>query len=167
MRSPTSWPSGSRPGGGRRRIAVDPHPVVRRLEPGDEAILRELVRREKGRAISGERAAELLAREDVWIVAALEGDLLVGFALTYALPRIDAHRPMALVYELGVAASRRRRGVGRSLLERSLALAREAGAVKTFVLTDTDNVAARGLYRAAGGAQAEPAQLLFEWRREE
>ncbi|GAA3913222.1 GNAT family N-acetyltransferase [Streptomyces lacrimifluminis] len=56
-----------------------------------------------------------------------------------------------LLYELGVAESHRRRGIGRALVRRLAGLGRELGCYGMWVLVDTDNDVALATYRSAGG----------------
>ena len=56
----------------------------------------------------------------------------------------------ALINELVVADSARRRGIGRKLVEAGIAAARERGMDEIEVGTETDNRAARRFYRSVG-----------------
>lgn len=67
------------------------------------------------------------------------------------------------LYELAVDESARRRGVGRSLVEALVALARSRGCYAVWVLTDTDNVAALATYEGAGGTRTVAPQVMLEW----
>ena len=55
------------------------------------------------------------------------------------------------LYELAVDEPFRRRGIGRALVERLAALAREAGCYGMWVITDKDNDAARATYEGTRG----------------
>lgn len=75
----------------------------------------------------------------------------VGFLLAHVLPRRHGDRSGLFVFEVDVAATHRRRGVARALLERLAGLARERGIRQGFVLTEPDNAPANALYEAVGG----------------
>jgi ribosomal protein S18 acetylase RimI-like enzyme len=64
------------------------------------------------------------------------------------------------LYELGVAAEHRRRGIGRNLVAGLAELARERGCYGMWVLTDRDNAAGLATYRAAGADEDEDAVML-------
>jgi ribosomal protein S18 acetylase RimI-like enzyme len=76
-------------------------------------------------------------------------------------------RPDAHVEELYVVPGRRGRGIGRALLEATIAAAREAGATHIELTTGEDDVEARSLYESAGfsnreGGDGGPRMLYYE-----
>ena len=54
----------------------------------------------------------------------------------------------------------RRRGVGTSLIEAALAIARERGMALTFVMTNASNEAAMALYRRTGAQRPQGDDVL-------
>jgi ribosomal protein S18 acetylase RimI-like enzyme len=66
------------------------------------------------------------------------------------------------LYELAVDEPSRRRGIGRALVERLTAVARQAGCYGMWVITDEDNEAARATYEGAGGVP-ETRQVVEVW----
>ncbi len=81
-----------------------------------------------------------------WSLGAYDGATLVGFAL--AEPR-DWNRSV-WVHEFAVAASHRRRGIGRRLVAELARRAQEAGYRALVCETQTTNAPAIDFYRAAG-----------------
>lgn len=136
---------------------------VRRLQSGDEAILRTISRRFKRRDVDEDTAAALLARSDVVVLAALEDDTAIGFALAYLLPRIDRDQGMLFVYELDVAEEHRRQGHGRALLEQLQDFSAEQGLMKMFVSAGEDNEVAQTLLATSGGERSLRGHLWFGW----
>jgi [ribosomal protein S18]-alanine N-acetyltransferase len=57
------------------------------------------------------------------------------------------------ILNLGVAAAQRRRGIGRGLVERALALLEERGVQAVYLEVRESNAVARGLYRSLGFAE--------------
>jgi aminoglycoside 3-N-acetyltransferase I len=86
------------------------------------------------------------------MLVAFDGARPVGFVLAHELPRRHGVRAKLFVYEMDVAETHRRRGIGSALLGRLADLARERGIPAGFVLTEPDNGPANALYRSAGGS---------------
>jgi ribosomal protein S18 acetylase RimI-like enzyme len=85
----------------------------------------------------------------------------VGFVSGVEVTHLDKGSEMFL-YELAVDGAFRRRGIGRALVERLAALARDAGCYGMWVVTDTDNRAARATYERTGGVP-ETEQVVEVW----
>ena len=85
----------------------------------------------------------------------------VGMVTGVEMTHPDKGTEMFL-YELGVADSARRSGVGTALVRALAELARERGCYGMWVLTDTDNEAALATYRR-GGAGEEAGSVTLFW----
>jgi ribosomal protein S18 acetylase RimI-like enzyme len=130
-------------GEGRQTVAV------RRLGPGDEAVVERLAEQVPARP-------GLLADDRVRFVVAFDGDGPVGFAFGYELPRRQGRSAMLFVYELGVDEPYRRRGIGRRLMQELL-----TGHEESFVLTEPNNEAANALYASLGGTRVDSVMWDF------
>lgn len=135
---------------------------IRRAEPGDAAALVHLLRqvgREEGawllttdesRSVVAERRYLRAVRRhpDAAVFVAEEDDVVVG---RLSLAR-DTHPASRHVADLGllVAATHRRRGIGRALLEQALAWATAAGVTKLELHVFPWNEPAIGLYESFG-----------------
>lgn len=109
-----------------------------------------------------ELAAAFLADPRHHIAAALDGDTVVGMAT--AVHYIHPDKPAELwINEVGVAPGQQRQGLGRRLLAALLEHGRGLGCGQAWVLTERENAAARGLYAAAGGAQASDEVVMIEF----
>ncbi len=94
------------------------------------------------------------------LIAYLDGvpaGMVTGVEMTHP----DKGTEMFL-YEMGVAESFRRRGIGQALVSALADLARERGCYGMWVITGEDNVAARATYHRAGGVP-EHGQMVFAW----
>jgi ribosomal protein S18 acetylase RimI-like enzyme len=129
--------------------------AIRLLGPGDEDVVRELATYEG----PGDPEA-LLADPRSLMLVALDGERPVGLVVAHELPRRHGDRAKLFVYEVDVAESHQRRGIGKAMLARLAELARERGIRIGFVLTDPDNGPANALYRSAGGATNK---MVVEW----
>ena len=105
----------------------------------------------------------LLADPRSLMLVAFDDEQPVGFVLAHELPRRHGDRSKLFVYEVDVAETHRRRGIGFQLLARLAELARERGIRVGFVLTDEDNAAANALYRSAGGTSAADVIWTFSY----
>ncbi|HWI74361.1 MAG TPA: GNAT family N-acetyltransferase, partial [Baekduia sp.] len=93
-------------------------------------------------AALAERVRELLAAGDMRVVLA---DDDAGVAVLRLRPSLWSRALEAYLAELYIVPARRGQGLGRALLERTLAVAREAGADHIDLGTSEDDVAARAL----------------------
>jgi ribosomal protein S18 acetylase RimI-like enzyme len=128
--------------------------TVRRLGPGDEEIVRALAEREP--------QVGLLADEATIFLAAFHEREPVGFVFGYELPRRHGSPSALFVYELGVEAAWRRRGIARQLMDELGQIARSRGIAEGFVLTEPDNEAANTLYESLGGERSEA--VMWDYR---
>jgi len=90
-----------------------------------------------------------------------------GIAVMRLRTAIWTGRPEAHLQELYVVPARRGQGIGRTLLEATMAAARAAGATGIDLNTGETDTAARALYEAAGftnreGSPDGPSMLFYE-----
>ncbi len=103
-------------------------------------------------AIRGRRHAWplLVAEEGGSVVAFLEGRLF------------DGPPPLGYVYVVAVDPDRRRKGMGRILVEESLRRFRDRSATRVFAAVPVDNGASMGLFKALG-FQEVPQGAMQQW----
>ena len=94
--------------------------------------------------------AGLLRREEVVVLVALVGRDVVGGLVAYELPKFERTRSELYIYDLAVAAARRRRGIATALIERLRGIAAERGAWVIFVQADHGDDPAIALYEGLG-----------------
>ena len=133
---------------------------IRHLAPGDETAVLAAAALFDG---APDRAAteRFLNEPTHHLLIAYDGDTPVGFVSGVETTHPDKGTEMFL-YELGVDAPARGRGVGRALVEALAALARGRGCYGMWVGTEPDNAAAIRTYEQAG-ARATPAHVILEW----
>jgi ribosomal protein S18 acetylase RimI-like enzyme len=100
------------------------------------------------------------------IFVLLGGEGPDGIALM-CIRQIFTGEPDAYLQELYVAPEERGQGLGRTLLDAAMELARERGATHFELTTSTDDTEARSLYESAGftnreGSPDGPAMLYYE-----
>ena len=146
--------------------------AIRRLAPGDEAVVQQLTADNdrfegpgpppRGLPVPDEEtAARFLADDSNHLLVAFDGDEPVGLLLAHKLLRRHGDEPKMHLYELGVREDYRRRGIGRQLIEAFGDLCRERGARRAFVLTDEANEAAMAVYGSAGGVRRREDDVVF------
>lgn len=136
---------------------------VRRLRPGDEALLAALA----GEAddfdlasasapedpLSDAGAAAYLADPAVLHWVAEDGGHLVGELLCHVLRLPSGKGRELLLYAIGVRSAYRRRGVGTALVREMLGWARREGVEEVWVVAD--NPGAEAFYAACGFAPGD------------
>jgi ribosomal protein S18 acetylase RimI-like enzyme len=141
-------------------MAVD----VRRLEPGDEEIVRALTDRQRYEPLTAASARRFLTEPHNLMVVAFDGGAPVGFVLGYELQRRHGPERSVFVYDVDVEERYRRRGIGTKLIGHLFELGRQNGATDAFVLTDQSNETAMAFYRALGGRRERDDDVLFDFR---
>jgi ribosomal protein S18 acetylase RimI-like enzyme len=130
--------------------------IVRRLGPGDVAVVRRL-------AEDAAPQSDLLADEGTIFLVAFDRDDPIGFLLAYELLRRRGDPSQLFVYEVGVDEGRRRQGVATTLFGELGRLARARGIRQGFVLTNEANEAAMELYRSVGGMRPNADDVLWDF----
>jgi ribosomal protein S18 acetylase RimI-like enzyme len=96
---------------------------------------------------------------------AYEGDSIVGFLRGTELGQLKSERKQLFLYEIAVAESHRRRGVGRELVRTLLRLCQDQGMDEVFVFTDDPaNAAAERLYRSTGAVTETPGDRMYVYK---
>lgn len=118
-----------------------------------------------GIAALTENARQMLSAGEMTVLLAGGGP--DGVSLLRFRPSVWTGAPEAYLQELYVAPPLRGRGIGRALLEATIAVAREAGATAIDLNTGETDGAARALYESLGFTNREggpdgPAMLFYE-----
>jgi len=164
-------------GGSPATSFVDPRvplvssaPSIRslRLGTGDRDLARALfslmaqVFEEACRPLSDGYLDRLLAREEFWALAALEGEQIVGGVTAHVLPMTSTETSELFIYDVAVRRDRQRSGVGRRLIADLRDRAAAAGIEVLFVPADNDDTHALDFYRALGGVASPVTFFTFE-----
>lgn len=146
---------------------------IRRAEPGDAPAVARLLHEfnaefdepTPGIGVLTGRVRELLAAGTV--VVLLAGDDPDGLSQFRFLRSVWSDGLDVYLEELYVVPALRGGGIGRALLEATMATARDGGATHIDLNTGETDVAARALYESAGftnreGGEDGPAMLYYE-----
>ncbi|HYI60490.1 MAG TPA: GNAT family N-acetyltransferase [Acidimicrobiales bacterium] len=149
--------------------------TVRRLRPGDEAVLAHLARHNDRFGSMEDRtelepllpgdASTFLADDRTATFVAFAGEDPVGFLYACELYRRHTVLRHLCIYEVGVSDRHRNQGIGPALLAAVGDHARTQGIERGFVVTHTSNQAAMALHAAAGGQRTatDEAVFAFTW----
>jgi ribosomal protein S18 acetylase RimI-like enzyme len=144
---------------------------VRRLEPQDCHLGINAIRFLKapdGYSVpSATYLSKFLSRSENVLIVASDGDVPIGYLVAYLLNRVDRDQEMMFFYEIGVAESHRRRGIGKRMIAELKAICRSQNVMKMWVPTGRSNIAATRLY-ASTGAVPLPAgdEVTYAYPRE-
>jgi aminoglycoside 6'-N-acetyltransferase I len=134
--------------------------MIRMLGRGDAQVLERVAAEVFDHPIDPELAAEFLGDPRHHLAVAIEDGVVVGMASGVHYVHLD--KPAELwVNEVGVAPAYQRRGIGRGLMLALFQRARELGCAEAWVGTETENIAARGLYTAVGGTERAMMMVAF------
>jgi ribosomal protein S18 acetylase RimI-like enzyme len=101
------------------------------------------------------------------LLVAVEADAPVGYVVAYLLDRVDRAQRMMFFYEIGVAESHRRRGIGTKLVRELKCICRANDVMKMWVPTGRSNVAAARLYASTGAVPlASGDEVTYVYPRE-
>ncbi len=147
--------------------------AVLRAAPGDAPLVARLLHDfntefddpTPGIPVLAERAKELIAAGTIVVLLAGEGPH--GLAQFRFLHSIWSEGLDVYLEELYVVPARRGEGIGRALLEATMATARQGGATRVDLNTAESDTAARALYESAGFTNREgggdgPSMLYYE-----
>jgi ribosomal protein S18 acetylase RimI-like enzyme len=150
-----------------------PELEVRRAEPADAEPIARLLHdfnREfddftPGPTVLAERVRELLAAGEITVL--LGGGEPHGLAVLRFRPSFWTGALDCYLEELYVVPDRRRRGLGRALMEAAIDLARREGAAHMDLGTSENDVGARALYESLGfdnheGRPDGPVNYFYE-----
>jgi aminoglycoside 3-N-acetyltransferase I len=138
-----------------------------RLQPGDTGTARALfavmsdVFGEDRRELSEAYVARLLERPELWAIAAVSGDEVVGGLTAHTLPMTRTETSEVFLYDLAVRRDHQRQGVGRRLVAHLLEAAAAVGIEEVFVPADNEDGHALDFYRALGGSAAAVTIFTF------
>ena len=135
---------------------------IRRLGPGDAAVLDRVLPDTFDHAIEPATAAAFLADPHHHLVVAIEDGVVIGFASAIDYVHPDKPRPELWIDEVGVAPERHGRGVGKAIVRGMLDVARALGCGEAWVLTDRSNAAALRLYGGTGGRDSDCVMFSFK-----
>ena len=133
---------------------------VRILGADDGAVLARVAPEVFDNPVDARWSAEFLADARHHLAIAIDDGTVVGMAS--AVHYVHPDKPPELwINEVGVAPTHQGRGIAKRLLQALFARGRELGCAEAWVLTESENTAARRLYAAAGGEESAAVMVSF------
>lgn len=134
---------------------------IRQLKADDLAILTSAGPDVFDHAVKPDLAAAFLARDDYFIIAALDGAKLVGMGSGFTYFHPD--KPLEFfVNEVGVHDDYLRAGIATLMMHALFDCARAQGCTYAWLGTETDNIAANGLYLSLNGKMQQMNYFEFD-----
>ena len=125
---------------------------IRILQRHDEGVLQRVAPELFDRPINPELTKEFLADPRHHMAVAIDAGVVVAFAS--GVHYVHPDKPPELwINEVAVAATHRRRGLGRAVVQALLEVGRARHCTCAWTLTYRGNTAARALYASAGGEE--------------
>jgi aminoglycoside 6'-N-acetyltransferase I len=135
--------------------------LIKLLGPNDFEYLNNVVENVFDDPIVPASAQEFLRDPRHRLVVAMDNDVIVGFVSSVIYIHPDKTPPELWINEVGVAPSHQGKGIGKSLMQRTLEEAKRSGCTEAWVLTDRRNQAAMALYKSVGGIEEMPDPTMF------
>ena len=134
---------------------------IRRVLPGDAAVLERVADDVFDAPLDAERLAAYLAEPGHLMIVAIHKGEVVGQAMAVVHRHPD--KPTELyVDEVGVTPTHQRQGIARQMMEALFALGRELGCEEAWVGTEPGNGPARRLYERFGALGEPFVMYLYE-----
>ncbi len=139
----------------------------KRLTVNDLAIAKKIVTIFRQQQPTDRKVLLTLADPYIYIYAALLDDDVCGYVKAYRLKRIDEENDFFIVYHCFVQEKYQRQHIASNLMKMILDEAKSQNAYYTFLITQSDNEAAKKLYEALGGYNHPLNKEIFYWYPED
>lgn len=103
----------------------------------------------------------VLNRDDFHIYVALVDGVVVGGLTAYEMIMFDQEENEMFLYELGVTAVHRKKGIARALVDALQITCADLGIGVIYVATEHDNVPAKRLYASTGAKEQLVAWFTY------
>lgn len=135
---------------------------IRELRAGDEAVLDRVAKGVFDRCVQPHWLHEFLRDPAHHLIVAVEDEVVVGMISAVVFLHPDK-APQLWINEIGVGNAHQRRGIGRDLVDATLALGRSLRCSCAWLGSEPENFTAHRLYERAGGNGAPCLLFTFEF----
>lgn len=134
---------------------------IKRLEPGDEAVLERVAEDVFDEAIDSGRLSAYLAEPNHHLIVAIKAGEVVGQVAAVVHKHPD--KPDELyIDEVGVTPALQRQGIATQILGAMLAFGKELGCEEAWLGTENTNRQAKEFYASFGAASAPIVMYTFK-----
>ncbi len=147
--------------------------MIRRLRKGDEkrwlAAVQELISAEdrEGELISESELSKALEDSRCYLYLAFIDSSIVGLANAFRFPNVEAGGEMVYLYDIEVAQSFRKKGIGSALIKQLMNDCKEDDVDFIWAGTERKNLAARKTFEATAATLEGDAYVEYEWDLED
>lgn len=135
---------------------------IRRLTIDDIGILRKAGKLFWEKIRDDQQLNRFLSYEKNYIYIALDNEKVVGFAFGYILDTFYSE-PMFYLHSIDVADSYKRKGIGKSIMNKMMEDCKVQGIKECFLITNKSNIPAVNLYRSIGGKPLNDDDIVYGW----
>lgn len=104
---------------------------------------------------SPEHLKTLFTDDRSYLFAAVEDQVVIGYALAYRFPSLYSSAYLAYLYDIEVSESHRRKGVGKNLIQTILTHLQSDQVTELWLGTGTDNPEGQALFSSTGAIKSE------------
>ena len=137
--------------------------TVRRLSAKDAPVAVQVVKSFSSKVVPSGYMVRFLGNPANFLLVADHNSEVAGFLLAYSLERLKEAARMVFIYEIEVANSYRRIGIGTALIEEIRDIAAREGMVHAFVITNYSNAGAVAFYRHTGAKIENGDDVIFRY----
>ncbi|MEP7381850.1 MAG: GNAT family N-acetyltransferase [Gemmatimonadota bacterium] len=135
---------------------------IRELRQGDEEVLDRVAHGVFDRCVQREWVRNFLNDSCHHLVVAIDEEVVVGMISAVVFLHPDKP-PQLWINEIGVGSAHQRRGIGRQLVDATLALGRSLHCTCAWLGSEPENLTAHRLYESAGGSGTSCLLYTFEF----
>jgi ribosomal protein S18 acetylase RimI-like enzyme len=110
---------------------------------------------------NAQHIAHMTGDDRTYLFLALENGTPAGYALAYCFPYFYSVQTHAYLYDIEVLETHRRKGIGRRLIDATLAALKADGCGEMWLGTATDNSEAQALFGRTGAIKTE--ETFFDY----
>lgn len=104
--------------------------------------------------VSAGHLDNFLSDDRTYLFVAQIDENIVGYSISYRFPNFTERGFLAYLYDIEVLENQRKHGIGRRLVEESLAELKKDGVTELWLGTATDNKAGQALFTKTGGEKS-------------